>query len=114
MQRHAGDLVRRLDALDQRRRLHAVEEVYAVTCGHIQHAATHATAFARRVVQLAGPDCAFDGELADCGPGPQIPPPDPLVFGGGNQDVAVGSPHDGFDCAAVDTGPDLVTGRCGG
>lgn len=145
MYRHARDLVRRLDRLEQRRGLGAVEEVHALTGRDAERtgagiadgrtrniAAGHVPVVERRPgrgcggqleVQLACADCAFHCVLADRALCPQVPPPDLLVVGGRDEDVAIGGPDNTLDGALVHTCADFVgrrgclgsvVGVCGG
>lgn len=80
---NTGQLIRRLNALDQRCRRAAVEEVDAFSSGHAQHTV------GRGVIQLAGADIALDGVFANGGLLAQIPPANLLVFCRGNENVGV-------------------------
>lgn len=113
VQRNAGDFVGGLDAFDEAARVEAVEEVGAVAGRDAEDAAAGA-AFGREGVELAAADAAFEVVVADGRARAQVPPADLLVVGGGDEDVQVGAPDDGFDGAAVDARADFVAGGCAG
>lgn len=105
MQSHARQLIRRLDALDERARREAVEEVGAVSSCYAQCAVRGG------IIQLARAHCALDGVLANRALCAQVPPPNHLIFGGGDNDVGVRRPYYRLDAARVNARANLEAGR---
>lgn len=110
VQRDAGDLVGGLDTFDEAAGLEAVEEVGAVAGGDAEDAGAGAGPVGREGVELATADDAFDVVFFDGRARAQVPPADLLVVRGGDEDVEVRAPDDGFDGAVVDAWADFVAG----
>lgn len=102
MQRHARNLCLERDGLEQLARDGAGEEVCVFAGGDGQGWG------AAEGVELAAAYGGGEGVCLGRSAGAQIPPADSTVFGGGDEDVEVRAPDDGFNGTLVDTRADFV------
>ena len=102
MQRHARNLRLEFDRLEQLAGGSTGKEVGVFAGGDGEGGG------AAERVELTAADGGGEGVRMDGGAGAEVPPADGAIVAGGDEDVEVRAPHDGFDGALVDAGADFV------
>ena len=102
MQRHARNFGVEFDGLEKLAWGGAGEEIGVFARGDGERGR------AAEGVELTAADGGGEGVSLGRGTGAEVPPADSAVVGGGDQDVEVRAPDDGFDRALVDAWADFV------